>query len=314
MTVIDLKTMREVSSPSASVLCLGNFDGVHAGHMALIREAIQKKAVLSAKYGDVVSGACFFRTPPSDYMLASPIPQLTTFEQKLELFAHCGLDYAFVMDFSEIGELSPADFVNSVLKQDFHCVYAVCGYNFHFGKSAAGDATLLDTLMKGELSVIAPVLVDGNIVSSSAIRQKIADGEMHLIPPLLGRPYCIQAEVLHGKALGRTIGIPTVNQYFPGNLAVPKLGIYITQTAVNGKERPSVTNVGIRPSVDDGTRVNCETHILDFDGDLYGQCVTVRFIKRLRDEIRFESLDALKEQIQRDITTTREYGKEAPVL
>lgn len=311
MTIIHLKTMREVLPPPFSVVCLGNFDGVHVGHMALIREAVRQKSALEKAYDGIASGACFFRTPPSDYILSTPIPQLTTFEQKLKLFAECSLDYAFVIDFCEIGGLSPEDFVSKVLKQELHCVFAVCGFNFHFGKNAAGNADILGTLMNGALSVIDPIHVDGNIVSSSAIRQMVSEGNLHLIPPLLGRPYCIEAEVLHGKALGRTIGIPTINQYFPGNLAIPKLGIYITQTTINGIDFPSVTNVGIRPSVDDGTRVNCETHILDFAGDLYGQQAKVQFIKRLRDEIRFESIDALKEQIRQDIAATQAYYKEA---
>ena len=311
MTIIHLKTMREVSPPPFSVVCLGNFDGVHVGHMELIREAVRQKSTLEKAYDGMASGACFFRTPPSDYILNTPMPQLTTFEQKLNLFAECGLDYAFVIDFCEIGGLSPEAFVTKVLKQDLHCVFAVCGFNFHFGKNAAGNADILGTLMNGALSVIEPIRVDGNIISSSAIRQRISEGNMHLIPPLLGRPYCIEAEVLHGKALGRTIGIPTINQYFPGNLAIPKFGIYITKTTINGSDFPSVTNVGIRPSVDDGTRVNCETHILDFAGDLYGQQAKVQFIKRLRDEMRFESIDALKKQIRRDIAATQAYYKEA---
>ena len=311
MTVIHLKTMREASPPPFSVVCLGNFDGVHMGHMALIREAVRQKSTLGKAYDGIASGACFFRTPPSDYILTVPIPQLTTFKQKLKLFAECGLDYAFVMDFEDIGSLSPTEFVETVLKDTCQCVFAVCGFNFHFGKNAAGNADILRTLMDGALSVIEPIRVDGNIVSSSAIRQRISEGNMHLIPPLLGRPYCVETEVLHGKALGRTIGIPTINQYFPGNLAIPKLGIYITKATINGIDFPSVTNVGIRPSVDDGTQVNCETHILDFAGDLYGQQAKVQFIKRLRDEIRFESIDALREQIRRDIAATHAYYKEA---
>ncbi len=311
MTIIDLKTMREASPPPFSVLCLGNFDGVHFGHIALVKEAVDQCEKKCSEYDGIVSGACFFRTPPSNYFLSAPIPQLTTFEQKLHLFADCGLEMAFVMDFEEVGGLSPEQFVKQVLAETCHCVFAVCGFDFRFGKNAVGTADTLKTLMCGAASIIPPICRENQVVSSSAIRQRIADGEMHLVPALLGRPFCLYAEVLHGKALGRTIGIPTVNQYFPGNLAIPKYGIYITQTVIDGTVYPSVSNVGIRPTVNDGSQINCETHILDFDGDLYGRTVEVRFLKRLRDEMRFHSIDALRAQIHRDILQTREYYKEA---
>lgn len=311
MTIIDLKTKREVLPPPASVLCLGNFDGIHVGHMALINEANKQKKALLGRLDGAASGACFFRTPPSDYILDTPIPQLTSFDQKLRIFGECGLDLAFVLDFEEVGILSPSEFVTDILKSTCHCEFAVCGFNFHFGKNAAGSANMLKELMGGAVSIMSPVQVEGVVASSSTVRKRIAAGDMHQIPTILGRPYSIEAEVLHGKALGRTIGIPTINQYFPGNLAIPKLGIYITKTVVNGEAYPSVTNVGTRPSVNDGTRVNCETHILGFEGDLYGQTVTVQFLKRLRDEMRFESIDALKAQIQQDILQTQEYYKEA---
>lgn len=314
MTIIDLKTMREASSPPASVVCIGNFDGVHIGHTALAEETIAKKLQLSNRYEGLASAACFFKIPPTDFFRHPPIPRLTTFEEKLSLFSALGLDYAFVIDFEEVGSLSAEAFVNAILKETFHCVFAVCGFNFHFGKNASGDAAHLKSLMNGQASVIASVQADGSTVSSSEIRGMISRGEMEKIPAFLGRPYAITAEVLHGKALGRTLGTPTINQCFPENLAIPKRGIYVTRSVINGKTFPSVTNVGLRPSVNDGDKINCETHILDFQGDLYEKTVTVQFLKYLRGEIKFENTEALSAQIQKDIQNTKAYYEEAQNL
>ena len=314
MTVIDLKTMREVSKPPVSVVCLGNFDGVHVGHAALINEAKKQKNKLLPQYPAVSCGMCFFGIPPSSFLCPLPIPQLTSLEQKLSLFAEMGMEHAFIMDFEELGGLSPQRFVTDVLLRQIGCVHAVCGFNFRFGSRAAGTAELLGELMNGAVSVVAPIQVGGQTVSSSFIRRLIADGDVQTASALLGRAYSIKTEVLHGKALGRTIGIPTINQYFPGNLAIPKNGIYVTLTEIEGKKYPSVTNVGIRPSVNDGSHVNCETHILDFCGDLYGMSVKVSFLHRLRDEIQFSNIDMLREQIQKDISATAVFFKEAQFL
>ena len=307
MTVIHLKTMREVSSPPASVVCLGNFDGVHIGHAALIRETVCKWEALSSRYPNIACGACFFRTPPAAYISAHPIVQLTTLKQKLKLFSDMGLTYAYILDFPDVSTLSPEQFVSDILVGQLHCVHAVCGFNFHFGYKAAGTAETLTALMAGEASVVAPVKIGCQTVSSSVIRQMVADGNLEKAKVFLGRPFCLDAEVVHGKALGRSIGIPTVNQYFPENLAVPGFGIYITKTEIDGLLYPSVTNVGIRPSVNDGTRVNCETHLLGFDRNLYGKFVKVYFESRLRNEMKFDSIDALREQINKDILATNEY-------
>ena len=311
MNIIDLRTMREACAPPASVVCLGNFDGVHIGHAALIQETLAKKEQLSKDHAEIAACACFFRTLTSDYLRDTPTPRLTTFDEKLSLFATSGLDYAFVIDFEEVGGLSPDIFVEQILKASFHCVFAVCGFNFRFGKQASGDADRLKSLMDNAASIVHPVIVGGKTVSSSLLRQLIADGDVHLVPALLGRPYSLNVDVLHGKALGRTLGIPTINQCFPQKLAVPKRGIYITKTQIGDVEYPSVTNVGIRPSVEDGDFLNCETHILDFDGDLYGKRLRVQFIHRLRDEMKFENVNALTAQIQADIKAAKAYYKEA---
>ena len=310
MTTIDLHTMRESLAPPSSVVCLGNFDGLHLGHRALIKETIAKKEQLKKSYPDIASGACFFKILPSDYFSLG-VPHLVSFEQKLALFSELGLDYAFVTDFEELRTQSPEDYVKRTLKGLCGCVHAVCGFNFHFGSKAAGTAETLSHFMSGAISVIDPVCVNGELVSSSLIRRKIESGDVESAATLLGRPYTLQADVLHGKALGRTMGIPTVNQCFSAGTAIPKHGIYITSTIVNGVHFPSVSNVGIRPTVDNDNLINCETHILDFDQDIYGEKISIEFLSRLRDEIRFDSLAQLQQQIEQDILSARKYYKEA---
>ena len=314
MTIIDLHSMKEAAAPSASVLCLGNFDGVHLGHLALIQAVKETKETMTQQNKDVSSGICFFRCSPHTFISSSSPSLLTTYEQKLSLFAEAGLDYAFVVDFEEIGEFSPKEFIEKILKDQFHCVFVICGFNFRFGKGALGNPTILKDLMNGQAEVVPPVIAEDQVVSSTSIRALIENGEVNKIPNLLGRPFSIEAVVLHGKALGRTIGVPTINQTFPENIAVPKHGIYISAATIDGKRYAAVSNIGIRPSINDGSHINCETHILNFNGDLYGKLVKVEFYMRLRGEIKFDTIDALKAQIQQDILKTQEFYKEAYFL
>ena len=307
MTVIDLHTMRESSPPPFSVICLGNFDGVHIGHQRLMQTVKEKTAELSERFDGIAGGVCFFRSPPANFFAKDPPPQLMTFQQKLSVFAALGMDFAFVTDFEELRSASPEAFVTETLKDAFHCVFSVCGFNFHFGKNASGTADDLVRLMDGNAAVVAPVQNGGTLVSSSRIRQLLAEGSVEHAASLLGRPYFIEAEVLHGKALGRKLGIPTINQQFPEQIAIPKHGIYVSKTHVNGVSYPSVSNIGIRPSVDDGYHVNCETHVLGWNSELYGQTVKVEFLKQIRDELRFDSLEELRAKIQSDISEAKAY-------
>ena len=310
MTVINLHTL-QIEKPSAStVLCLGNFDGVHMGHRALAKETVRRKDELSEKFSDLKSGAWFFGRAPIEVITGKPQPHITDFEQKLAIFAELGLDYAFVYDYEEIGGYSPEKFVFDVLKKECGCVFAVCGYNFKFGKGAAGDAALLSCLMDGNAAIIDKVSHNGQHVSSSEIRKLIADGDMELANGLLGRNHFICNEVVHGKHLGRRLGIPTINQKIPDGFATPKKGIYISRTLIDGKYYASVSNVGFRPSVEDTAFMNCETYIIGFEGDLYGQKIKVEFLKRLRDEKKFDSIEELKAQILTDIEQTKEYFRQ----
>ena len=307
MTVIDLHTRKVAAPPECSVLCLGNFDGVHIGHRELALRTIQKKDELLKTYPNVKSGAWFFRHAPLAIIKNTKIPLLTTLEQKLDLFEEIGLDLAFIYDYADIGSHSPEEFVSQVLKSDCNCLYAVCGYNFRFGKNAAGDATMLSSLMDGQVSVVDEITLGDHKVSSTIIRGLLTNGEIEKANALLGRSFSICEKVIHGKRLGRTIGSPTINQILPEGSVILKRGIYVSLTHIGQKTYRSVTNVGLRPSVECSEQLNCETYIIDFEGDLYDRKIKVEFLARLRDEIKFSSVDQLKEQIEKDVKATIEY-------
>ena len=304
MDVFDLHTMkREESVSSPFSVALGNFDGVHLGHAELI-----KRCVEYARRNNMPSAVWTFGDSAGCLPNKKGVHCLTPTAQKLELIAEMGVDYAILEEFDDVRMMSPEQFVRERLIQTYGAVCAVCGYNFRFGYRGAGDCNLLTELMKPyDVIVVPPCLVEGVPVSSTAIRALVEGGDVEAAARLLGRPFAIELPVVEGKKLGRTIGIPTVNQNFARECVIPQKGIYASVVSVGGELYSGVTNVGVRPSVpEDSHFINCETHIIGFDGELYGETVKVSFIKRIRDERRFESIEALKEQIERDIGNVRE--------
>ena len=314
MDIYDLRTMNReegVGSPLLQTLpsglqtavALGSFDGVHSGHAALIRRAVD-----FAKAHGIASAVWSFRDD------ASALPGksgsvLTTLREKLSLIASLGVDYALLEDFSRVRDYTPGRFVNELLIEGCGTVCAVCGFNFRFGKNGLGDCDTLRELMSPrECIVVPPVYRNGRLVSSSAIRLLIGAGEMEEAAVMLGRPFFIDFPVVHGKQLGRTIGIPTINQNFPEGHIIPKSGIYACTVDIGGDIFLGVSNVGLRPTVESGPhKINCETHIINYNGWLYGKSIKVSFYKRLRDEMKFAGVPELKAQIERDIASTSAY-------
>lgn len=286
--------------PPGAAVALGNFDGVHRGHQRLFTRA--KEA------GCPVSAAWSFTSLAK---AVNPAPALTDIQSKLRLFAACGLDYAILEDFETIRSMTPAVFAMQYLPDQIRAGSVVCGFNFRFGKGGTGDADALRKYLAGvNIPVIVenPVLCQNRIVSSSAIRGCILDGNMESASELLGHPFSICFPVVRGKQFGRTIGIPTINQSFPKGHIIPRGGIYACTCNVGGDIFLGVANIGVRPTVTDGNvPVNCETHIIDYNGLLYGKEIQVEFYHRLRDEIRFENVQQLKNQVQQDIQKTIAY-------
>lgn len=277
--------------PEGTAIALGNFDGVHRGHQQLFKLA-------GAKGHKRV--AWTFTT------LAKPdgsVPYLTDMKAKIELFTKYGLDYAIFEDFESVRGLEYDLFAKTYLVEEFAPARVVCGFNFKFGRGGKGNAEALRSILteKGvEVDILQPVSHHGKTVSSSAIRTAVMSGDMEEALDLMGHPFYIKSPVCHGKKLGRTLGIPTINQNFPKGHIVPRRGIYACTATIDDTVYTAVTNVGNRPTVS-GDFVNSEAHIIGYDGDLYDKEVKVEFYSLLRDEMRFESIDALAEQIRKDI-------------
>lgn len=306
ITCISLATMAETATPPESVICLGNFDGVHAAH----RELMRQTARLQAERFATASRAVFcFDPPSSDLLSPTPIPHLATREQKLGLFREMGMEYAFLADFCAIRDLSPMEFTEQILHNTCNCVAAVCGFNFRFGKNGDGSSADLHALLHAPVLVCEEITLEGETVSSTAIRRLLTDGNVERANRMLMRPYSICAEIVHGKSLGQKLGTPTINQRIPRGMLIPRHGVYVTDCEIDGKVWRGVSNVGVRPTVESTSSANCETYLLDFSGDLYGKTARISFRAFLRPERTFSSLEELKEQIERNISDARRYSK-----
>jgi riboflavin kinase/FMN adenylyltransferase len=279
-------------------LCLGNFDGVHLGHRALLQAARKWR---DARFPGIPVGVFCFRDFPSDTLSDPPVGHLCSLEERLSRFAECGMEIVILASFAELRALSPETYIEQILKETCHCVAAACGFNHRFGRFGKGTPALLEERFGDALLLQEQVTALGEPVSSTRIRGLLQSGKPEQAEALLTHPYSLKASVLHGKAFGRTIGVPTINQNFPVNAVVPRFGVYATEVEVRGERYVGVSNVGIHPTVDADACVNCETFLLNFSGDLYGEEVTVCFRRFLRPEMKFESVEALREQIRQDV-------------
>lgn len=280
----------ELSGNKASSVALGFFDGVHLGHRAVIRAAVE----LAEKEG--YEAAVFtFGLPLANTLKGG---RICTEAEKRRQLEGLGVHHYLNPSFEEFKDLSPEDFVNVVLAKICRAKAVFCGSNFTFGKKAAGNVALLKELCAplGIRVFEVPMTIwQGEPVSSTRIRKALEAGDMPAVNAMLGRPYQVEFPVQHGKGLGRTLGFPTINQIFPEGYMTPKEGIYITLTMVlPGVWLPSATGFGRRPTVDKaGAAPTCETFIAQYEGDLYDECPRVQFFEYLAPTQKFESLEAL---------------------
>ena len=274
-------------------VALGFFDGVHTAHLALLRETVAVASRLGVR-----SAAFTFDEISTS---AKNRAHLTTAEEREAHIAAAGIDLLFVGSFAELRDLSPADFA-AFLRLTCGAAFAVCGFNFHFGKDAAGDADALVRLFDGSAAVFPPLLAGGEPVSTTRIRALLESGEPEMAKALLGRPFALKAEVGHGKGLGHLLGTPTVNQRFPAGLVIPRRGVYRTRCTVGGATYPAVTNVGVCPTVG-GDGITAESYLIGFSGDLYGRTVRTEFLAFLRPERKFPDEASLAAQIRADIAS-----------
>lgn len=307
------------------VMCLGNFDGVHQAHSALLRQGLTLR---DEKLPEGLCGVFTFVHPSSDYLhgapkadtgaertliLKAPHQQqhLSTMDEKLRLFQALGIDFVCLCDFQDIYTLPPEAFL-SFLADHLSARGAVCGFNYHFG--AGGKGTVKDLTSYFDrpdegffYAVTPPYLLDGEVVSSTRIRKLLQLGLADEAAKHLGRPYALENTVVKGKQLGRKLGFPTANQYFLPESLVPAHGVYAVLCHTPLGIYPGVANVGSHPTVDEHAAVNCETYVLGPAQDLYGYRMKVEFLCRLRGEEKFSSLDALTAAITRDAKAASAY-------
>ena len=296
-------------SKKEKVIALGFFDGVHRGHGALLERVVRRAEELNA-----VPAAFTFDVHPASMILGQKIPQLSTPEDRGGLMERIySIRDVEVGRFEEMMRLPWQDFVRHYLKEELGVIHVVAGHDFHFGYRGEGNPKRLQKLCR-ELGmgcdIVEKVELDGITVSSTYIRTLVAQGEMERAMEFLGHPHVLSGEVVHGKALGRTIGFPTANLLLPDGVITPAYGVYASRVYLpDGRVFMAVTNVGTRPTVDDGDAVTVEPWILDFEGDLYGQTIRVEFYKRLRGEEKFSSLAELTAAVHHNGDQTREYFK-----
>ena len=295
-----MEVIRNKVDYDGTVVALGNFDGLHVAHMTIIRNGIQY-----AKEHGLKSGVLLFDENTKG-VTQGKIELRTPNEAKLELLEREKPDFVFMEKFDkEFMKKTPEEFV-LYLVNNLH-VKAVCvGYDYSFGFKAQGDVEMLKKFGEKygfKVFVTDVIKIDGRVVASTYIRQVIKSGEMEEAERFLGRRYCIEGNVVKGLQNGRKMGIPTANVDYDINMALPKAGVYAGITYVSGKRLKSVINVGKNPTFG-AEKLTVESHILDFDEDIYGEYIRVSFAKRLRGDIKFNSMEELKNQIQNDIEVT----------
>lgn len=292
--------MTDGNNANRTAVALGNFDGMHVGHMAVL------EAAKSFESEGLLPVAVLFDEHSLKAITGKAPAMLMTVTERNRIINENGLRMETLV-FNEIRDLSPSDFVEKILVGRLGAAAVCCGYNYRFGKGASGTAQMMSEIC-GRLGlkcrVSGEVDVDRCAVSSTKIRGFIENGEIEKANKMLGRPFGFSSRVIDGDKRGRVLGFPTINQIIPEELAMPRFGVYQSVVTVNGEKYKGVTNVGRRPTV--GTeKILSETHILDFDRDIYGENVDVRLIKFIRPEKKFSSFDELARQIKSDAKEVR---------
>ena len=289
-----------------TVLTLGVFDGLHLGHQRIM-ETVAKRARAVGAHATAIT---FDPHPRAVLHPESAPPLLQTLDQRLANLEVLGIEQAIVVPFTrEFAGIDAEEFLKEIVHDRLQAKEVYLGKGFAFGKNRGGNIDLLRK-MSAELGFFADevpeVCLRGKRISSSKIRHLLAEGRVNLVRRMLGRPYGVEGVIIRGNRRGHTIGFPTANLK-PHNRVVPKFGVYATATLLDGVWRRSITNIGVRPTFENEAEPSIETYIFDFDGDLYGDVLRVRFLHRIRDERKFSGVEELTAQIERDTDTAMNY-------
>ncbi|NOZ79413.1 MAG: bifunctional riboflavin kinase/FAD synthetase [Acidobacteria bacterium] len=295
-----------VEPPRGAVLTIGNFDGVHIGHQEILRQVKE-----TSRAEETLAAALTFDPHPLKLLQPKDAPRLmTTMDQRLQLLERHGIDVAIVAPFTHrLARMDAADFVQRILADRLAVSHVYIGQNFRFGADRGGDVELLQRMGRQfgfTAHGVAPVVLDGAVVSSTRIRREVARGRIDVVWKLLGRPLFIDGRVFTGERLGRKLGFPTLNTAIENEL-YPSHGVYITAVYIPsfGRTFPSVTNIGVRPTVYENYSTTVESHLLDFTADVYREKVRIFFFEKIRDEKVFSSPMDLVTQIRRDVASAR---------
>lgn len=300
----------KISRPT--VLTLGVFDGLHLGHQLIMQTVVRRARTIGA----VPTVITFEPHPRALLHPESAPPLLQTFDQKIEALGVLGIEQTIVIHFDmSFAQIRAEDFLRQVIVERLHAREVYLGCGFAFGHGREGNIELLRTVSQS-LGFVADevpeVRLRGRRVSSSRIRELLQQGQVNLARRMLGRPYGVEGRVVRGDERGATLGFPTANLH-PQNRVIPRNGVYVTATLIDGQWRRSVTNIGTRPTFGSDNESSVETFVMDWSGDLYGDVVRVRFLLRLRAEKKFKAIDDLKSQIERDVARAHHYFEHSGV-
>ncbi len=292
----------KISEPTA--VTVGKFDGIHRGHTCLTNDIISKKSQ------GLKSCLVTFTNSPRIALEIDDSPALITNKERMFMLDDDGLDYLIECPFDErLMQTDPESFIK-VLVENLNMKYMISGSDFTFGYKGAGNTDMLTDLSKElgfEYKVIEKIKQNNRDISSTYIREELKEGHIDIVNDMLGYEYFVWGEVVHGAHLGHTIGIPTINIMPEKIKLVPKFGVYVTTIDFDGRIYHGVTNVGTKPSVSNENIVGIETHILDYNGDLYGRFVKVTFKSFLRPEMKFDSIEELTSQMNKDKIVAKEF-------
>jgi len=300
-------SLEEIDKIEETVVALGNFDGVHKGHQELIRRTVN-----SAIGTNLKSAVFTFSNHPKNLLAGKQVVKNILYcDEKVKILGDLGVDYVVSIPFDEtIRDMEPERFIMELLVKKLRMKEAYCGFNYRFGRNGEGTP---ETLMKVGLAngfgihVLEPYMVRGQIVSSTIIRNFISSGQVDQCLAFMGHYYSLRGKVIMGNRFGRTLGFPTLNISIDEDMVCPADGVYVTYCNYDGIRYPSVTNVGVRPTVCNTRARNMETHIFNFNKEIYGEEVRVEFLEMLRPEIMFRNVEELAVQIKKDCLTAAAY-------